>query len=137
MRARRSLLAPPSVVIKGRQSNYRRMEAAMSAISDQLRAVRPSLQDIGVQSAWLDHFGGQLLREFPRGTGPEAGVRTRARPAIWSNPRGFQRAGGRLLVAARGMRAAALRGDLVRVRAAFPLVRAACNGCHRDFRAPA
>lgn len=129
-------LAPPGVAIKGRQANYRRMAAALKGLGEELRAARPSLEQIRVQSAWLDHFGTQVLRWFPRGTGAEAGVRTRALPEIWSNHAGFTRAGARLVVAVRGVRAAAGRGDIGQVRTFYAAVRSACSGCHDDFRAP-
>ena len=77
-----------------------------------------------------------MLGWFPRGTGPETGVRTRAKPEIWSNPSGFRLAGAALLVAARELSAAAQSGDVARIRAALPGVTRACGGCHDSFRAP-
>ena len=62
-------------------------------------------------------------------------MRTRARPEIWSDALGFQRAGATLLVAVRTLDAAAQRGDIVGVRAAMPQVAHACSGCHDDYRA--
>lgn len=131
-------LRPPEAAgtIRARQANYKQMAAAMKGIGDELKGSRPSAHRIRRHSAVIAGFAPQLLRWFPRGTGPEAGVRTRARPDIWADNQGFTRAGAVLVVAARNLDAAARRGDLAGVRAALPAVRSACGGCHDDFRAP-
>jgi len=127
---------PPSSVIQTRQAHYKQMGAAMKAINDQLRGGSPDLAAIRPRAALLAHYGVQVLRWFPRGSGPQAGVRTRARPEIWSDWAGFERAGARLLVAARAVNQAARRGDLAAVRAGMPALARACSGCHDDYRAP-
>jgi len=122
--------------IRTRQANYKQMAAAMKGINDQLRSRRPSAQAIRRSSAVIAGFAPRLLTWFPRGSGLEAGVRTRARPEIWANHRDFTRAGAVLVVAARNLDAAARRGDVAAVRAALPAVSRACGGCHDDYRAP-
>jgi cytochrome c556 len=134
--AAQRVAAPPAQTIQTRQHNYKQMAAALKAVGDELRGSSPSLAAIRRHSATLESYARQVLRWFPPGTGAEAGVRTRALPAIWSDRPGFERAGARLLVATRGLNAAARRGDLDRIRAALPAVRSACSGCHDDFRAP-
>ena len=131
-------LRPPEAAarIQTRQANYKQMAAAMKGLGDELRGANPSLAEIRRRTATVARFAPHLLRWFPRGTGPEAGVRTRALPAIWANHEAFTRAGAALVVAARGLDSAARRGDLGAVRAALPRVRGACSGCHDDFRAP-
>jgi cytochrome c556 len=123
-----------AATIHARQANYKQMGAAMKAINDELHGSNPSLAGLRTRTRVIAGFAPQLLRWFPHGTGPEAGVRTRALPAIWSNHRGFTRAGAVLVVAARELDGAARRGDLAAVRAALPRVRGACSGCHDDFR---
>lgn len=122
--------------ISDRQANYKQMAAAVKGINDQLHGSSPSVPAIRRNSNVILRFAPQVLRWFPPGTGPEAGVRTRARPEIWSNPGGFTSAGARLLVAARDLDSAARRGDANAIRAAMSGVRRACSNCHDDFRAP-
>jgi cytochrome c556 len=122
--------------IRMRQANYKQMAAAMKAIRDQLRASRPSVSAIRRGSALVTGHAVNVLRWFPRGTGPEAGVRTRALPQIWAEHAAFTRRGAVLLAAARRLDAAARRGDIAQVRAALPAVAGACGACHDDFRAP-
>jgi len=126
----------PADVIHMRQANYKQMGAAMHAISEQLHGASPSIDAIRQGSRTIVGFAPQLLRWFPRGTGPEAGVRTRALPEIWTDNQNFRRAGAGLLVAARSLDAAARRGDLAAVRAAVPQLAHACSNCHDTYRAP-
>ena len=128
---------PPAETIRMRQANYKQMAAAVKGINDQLHAGSPSLPDIRRHSALLNRRAVQVLNWFPRGTGPEAGVRTRAKPEIWSDPQGFRTAGAHLLVATRALDAAARRGDVDSIRAGFRGVQSACGGCHEGYRGPA
>lgn len=122
--------------IHARQARYKQMAAAMKGVRDELRGDAPSLDALRRHSGLIAGYAVQLLRWFPHGSGAEAGVRTRARPEIWSNRAGFHRAGADLLVAARALEAAAQGGDIARIRAAVPPVARACSACHDDYRAP-
>jgi cytochrome c556 len=126
----------PADLIRERQGHYKQMGAAIKGINDQLHSDVPSIPAIQQGSRVIVTFAPQLLRWFPHGTGPEAGVRTRALPEIWSDNHNFQRAGAGLLVAARALDAAAQRGDLAALRAAVPQVAHACSACHDTYRAP-
>ncbi len=122
--------------IRMRQANYKQMGGAMHAITEQLRSETPSIDAIRGSSRTIVGHAANVLRWFPRGTGAEAAVPTRARPEIWSDHAGFTRAGAGLLVAARNLDAAARRGDLEAIRAAVPGVSRACSTCHDSYRAP-
>lgn len=126
----------PAEMIRARQANYKQMGAAMKGINEQLRSSAPSIPIIRQGSHLIAGYALQLLRWFPRGTGAEAGARTRARPEIWSDNPGFHRAGAVLLVAARNLDAAAQGDDLAAIRAAVPQVARACSNCHDNYRAP-
>lgn len=126
----------PADRIRERQAHYKQMGGAMKGISEQLRSSTPSIPAIRQGSRVIVTFAPQLLRWFPHGTGPEAGVRTRALPAIWADNQNFRRAGAVLLVAARALDGAAQRGDIAAIRAAVPQVARACSNCHDSYRAP-
>jgi len=83
----------PADLIRERQAHYKQMGGAMKGLYDQLHSDTPSLDAIRQSSRTVVTFAPQLLRWFPRGTGPEAGVRTRALPEIWSDNQNFRRAG--------------------------------------------
>ena len=123
--------------IQARQANYKQMAAAQKGISEQLRSGSPDIAQIRTRAAFLADRSVHVLRWFPRGTGPEAGVRTRAKGEIWSDHAGFQRAGANFVVAARALNRAASSGDIAQVRAAFPGVGRSCGACHDGYRVPA
>jgi cytochrome c556 len=127
---------PPAETIRMRQTNYKQMGAAMKGINEQVRSSSPQIEAIRAGSRTILGHAPNVLRWFPRGTGPESGVRTRARPEIWSDHAGFTRTGATLLVAARNLDAAARRGDIAAIRAAMPAVGRACSSCHDSYRAP-
>ena len=127
---------PAAPVIQARQARYKQMGGAMKGINDQLRGGSPDVAAIRPRAALLANYGLRVLRWFPRGSGPQAGIRTRAQPEIWSDWAGFERAGARLLVAARALNQAARSGDIAAVRAAMPALARACSACHDDYRAP-
>ena len=101
------------------------------------RAIGVRRRLAGSRAALLADRSVRVLTWFPRGTGAEAGVRTRAKPDIWSNPAGFRQAGATFVVAARALNVAARAGDVAQIRAAFTGVSHACSNCHDSFRGPA
>ena len=128
--------ANAAATIQARQGNYKQMAAALKGISDQLRSGSPDIAQIRPRAALLADRSVHVLGWFPRGTGAEAGVRTRARPEIWSDPATFRERGAAFVVAARALNNAARAGDIAAIRAAFPNVPRACGACHDSFRAP-
>jgi len=136
MAAAQSRAVPAADTIRMRQANYKQMGGAVKGINDQLAADTPAISEIRRHSATLAGHARNVLTWFPRGSGAEAGVRTRAKPEIWSDPRGFRVASANLLVAARGLDAAARRGDAAAVRTALPDLRRTCAACHDSYRGP-
>jgi cytochrome c556 len=126
-----------AATIQARQGNYKQMAGALHEILEQLHSGTPDVAQIRPRAALLADRSVRVLGWFPRGTGAETGVRTRAKPEIWSNPAGFRQAGATFVVAARALNAAAQAGDVARIRAAVPGVTRACGGCHDLFRGPA
>src|SRR5690349_17430065 len=87
--------APPqAAAIKSRQDKLRDMGGALKAITDELKkpkvdwdnTIIPNAQTIQDRSAYL-------LNWFPKGTGPESGVKTYALPALWQKQDDFQKVG--------------------------------------------
>ena len=122
--------------IRTRQANYKQIGKAMKAIGDELKGDAPSLPAIQANADRIAGFAPQILGWFPAGSGPEAGLKTRAKPEIWSDQQGFGSAAAGLITASERFRALARAGDLEAVRAALPQVQKACKQCHDRFRAP-
>ena len=60
-------------------------------------------------------------------------LETWAKPEIWTDPKGFEAAGGAWYAAAQKLWAAT---DEASFKAAFPAVGEGCKGCHDKFRRP-
>jgi cytochrome c556 len=69
---------------------------------------------------------------FPEGS--DKGHDTKAKPDIWSDPAGFQKAADALADGADKLVAAATANDPAAFADAFKATGAACGGCHRNFR---
>jgi cytochrome c556 len=67
---------------------------------------------------------------FPAGSTENS----KARPEVWSDRAGFERAAGNAAEATAKLAAAAKAGDRDAVSAAFREVGASCGGCHRNYR---
>lgn len=123
-------------IVHNRQANYKQIAGAVRTINQQLRADQPAIDQIRQAAALVADRSAQVSGWFPAGTGPEAGVRTRALPVIWQTPDDFRAKAVNFVVAARALNDAAQRGDLAAVRAAFPALGQACSACHHSYRAP-
>ena len=77
--------APADIAqIKSRQDKLRDMASALKQIDDELKKRSPDWENLiqpNVQI--LQERSPFLLKWFPKGSGPEAGAKTYALPAIW------------------------------------------------------
>jgi len=129
--------SPETALIKSRQDKLRDMGGALKAIDDELKKGNPDWDNIIVPNAdTLQGRSGFLLNWFPKGSGPESGVKTYALPAIWQKGDDFTKLGKamqaevakfRQVVAARN--AGALKDE------SFNLGKA-CKACHDNYRSP-
>jgi cytochrome c556 len=126
----------PAQLIQNRQAGYKQINVAFRAVLEQSRAGEPDLAAIRQHAAVIARLAPQVSGWFPRGTGPETGVRTRAKAEIWTNPDAFRSSSVNLVVAARRLDAAARGNDIAAIRAAFQALGRTCSGCHDQFRGP-
>ena len=125
----------PVAAIKMRQANYKEMGGDFKAISDEIRTGSPDWTSVRASARDLAARAPGQQRLFVRGSGAEAGVRTRALPLIWADSVGFSRANADLVRATAALDAAAQRGDLTGLVNARAMVGATCKGCHDKYRA--
>ena len=125
----------PAAAIAARQAGFKAQGAAFKVILDQTRSPTPDIAAIRTAANTLNNNAGQIGSWFPAGSGPEAGVPTRARAEIWTNPTGFATALINFRAAAPQLKAAADSGDVARIQAQFRATGATCGGCHTGFRA--
>ncbi len=126
--------ATPAQTISARQANFKQMGRAFKAVGDQLKQSAPDVATIRTNATIIAQSAGRVHSGFPRGSGPEAGVKTAALPIIWQDNRDFQAKANQLVGAARGLKRAADGGNLDAIKAAVPALGGACKGCHDKFK---
>jgi cytochrome c556 len=78
-----------------------------------------------------------VVKYFPPGTGiGEVPIKTRAKPEIWQEHDKFLAADKTVAGQVAALEAALKGGDKEKIEAAFKELDG-CNGCHKEFRAPA
>jgi cytochrome c556 len=128
--------ASENPAFKQRHQNFEAMGKAMKGIFDEFKKPAASLAVIKTNSAILAQSSKRVAGHFPKGTGPESGVKTDALPAIWAKPADFKAAADRLVTASAGLQVAAATGDMTKIKAAAGAVGGSCKGCHDSFRKP-
>lgn len=129
-----AVAATPKQVIEARQGNFKKIGKSTKAIFDELRKPAPDMAVFHANGPVFVQLSSQLPRWFPKGTGPEAGVKTGAKPDIWAKPAEFRTAAVNFNNAARAFNAAAIKGDGAAVGAAARALGGTCKGCHDNFR---
>ena len=128
--------ADVATVMHDRHERYEEIGKAMKGIGRELKADSPSVDTVRGHAALIARYAPQIPSWFPAGTGPETGIRTRAKAEIWTDNRTFLQRAAALRVAAERFDQAAQGGDLAAIRAAQPGLSDACKNCHDRFRAP-
>ena len=126
----------PAQLIQNRQAGYKQIVAAFRAVQVQARGSNPDLAVIRSQSAIIARLAPSVSGWFPRGTGPEAGVRTRAKAEIWVHRREFRAAAVNLVVAARRLQSVSRGSNVPAIQAAARTLGETCSSCHDRFRVP-
>ncbi|MDR3511912.1 MAG: cytochrome c [Caulobacteraceae bacterium] len=121
-------------VIHARQAHYKEIGKATKGLSEALNSPSPQLPAIQAYARQIDQLAPQIPSWFPAGSGPEAGVKTGAKPDIWAKSAEFKAAAAAFTTEAHRLDQVAAAGDLNAVRAEFPALGKACKTCHESFR---
>src|SRR5438105_8253408 len=79
-----------------RHKNFKQMGGAFKAILDELKKDTPDTAVVAANAHKVKTFAADLPHWVPKGSGPETGMKTLAKPVIWSDPKGFGAAATRL-----------------------------------------
>ncbi|MCX7283598.1 MAG: cytochrome c [Novosphingobium sp.] len=128
------LLAAPADSIASRIAGYRDLGAAFKSVNDSLRAPSPDTGKLKAAAQTIRASAAHQYKWFPRGTGPEAGVKTAAKAAIWTNSAEFKKAQDAFAAKAIAFEGVAASGDEAAIRSASRVLGATCKSCHDQFR---
>lgn len=128
--------APAEQTIKARQVHLKDLGAAFKEVRDQLRSSRPDMAQLNSASGQIAALATQMSDWFPQGSGPESRVKTDAKPEIWSDPAGFEKALKNFQAEAPKLQQLAAANDVGGIKAQVGKLGGACKGCHDNYRVP-
>ena len=124
----------PVDAIKTRQQGLKDLGAAFKLVRDQVKTDSPDTDKIKVAAVNVKKVADEIATWFPQGSGPEAGVKTAAKPEIWSNADGFTAARNKFIEQADKFVQAANSGDVNAIGGQTKALGEACGACHDKFR---
>jgi cytochrome c556 len=122
-------------VIQARQAHYKQIGGASKGIHDELGKPAPSVVAIQGFAKQIDALAPQIPSWFPAGSGPEAGVKTQAKPEIWTDAAGFRTVAAAFATEAHHFDDVAQGGNIDAIRAEYTNLGKACFACHSKYRA--
>jgi cytochrome c556 len=121
--------------VVARQAHYKELNGAFKAINEQLKSDAPDKAAIAATAAKMKALAEDLPSWFPKGSGPEAGVKTAAKAEIWTDAEGFAAAATKLQGETAKLADAATAGDMDAIKGQARATNAACKACHDKYRA--
>ncbi len=128
---------PGGKAVLARQAHMKELAKAFGGVGAELRKDAPDKAVVAAGAATAKSLAQQLPGWFPKGSGPEAGVKTAAKAEIWSDAAGFDAAAMRLQTEMTKLADLSAAGDLDAIKAQARATGAACQACHEKYRAPA
>jgi cytochrome c556 len=128
---------PGGKAVQARQAHMKELAKTFGGIGAELRKEAPDKAAIAASAASAKSLAQALPTWFPKGSGPEAGVKTAAKAEIWGDAAGFDAAATKLQTEVGKLADVAGGGELEAIRGQFRATGASCNACHDKYRAPA
>lgn len=125
--------APPDI-IKVRQHGLKDLGAAFKVVRDEFKGGSPDNNKIRSAAAEIKKAAAAIPDWFPAGSGPVPGIKTAAKPEIWSDAPGFAAARDAFVEHAGKFAVLADSGDMAALGGESKLLGQSCGGCHDKFR---
>ena len=129
-----ALALDAAAVEKARSDFFHSLGKPAKGLRDELQKGTPDLNAVKGYAADIARIAPNLPAQFPAGSGPESGVKTEAKPNIWSDPAGFKTDAAGLASAATALNAAAQGGNIDAIKTAYGNLGQACKTCHTTYR---
>lgn len=120
--------------IAQRQKGLKAMGGAFKTINDNLKTDAPDAKLIAAQATIIKAQAAHVPHWFPKGSGPEAGFKTAAKPEIWTDGAKFAAAAKGLQTESAKLETIAKGGDIDAIKAQVKATGGACGTCHTPFR---
>jgi len=126
---------PGGKAVLARQAHYKELNAAFAGLNAELRKDSPDKALVAADAGKMKALATDLPSWFPKGSGPEAGVKTQAKAEIWTDAAGFAAAVTKLQAETAKLQDLAAAGDLDATKAQARATAGACKACHDAYRA--
>lgn len=121
-------------VVKTRQAGLKQLGGAFKSLSDQLNSPSPDKAQVAALTKRINQIAPQIAGWFPAGSGPQPGIKTHAKPEIWTRNAEFQADAHALAGETAKLAAIGAGGDIDAVKAQVKATGAKCGACHSAFR---
>ena len=126
--------ASAAEVVKARQRGLKTLGAAFKTIRDELRGDSPDAAKIRSAAADITHAASAFGKWFPAGTGPASGVKTDAKPEVWTDAAGFAAAQDTFVGEANKWAQLGNSTDASAWKEGAASLGQSCKGCHDKYR---
>jgi cytochrome c556 len=128
--------ADPAIekAVSSRQANFKTMGKSFKALSEALAASPADLNAVKQNAQTLANTAAVQPGLFPKGSGPESGLKMEAKAEIWSDNATFVRLQKDNISAAQALASAAQGGDVAAIQKARGALGGTCKACHEKFR---
>jgi cytochrome c556 len=126
----------PAATIKARQEKFKDLGKQAKALVGQLKSGTLDKATAPDEAKKIAEYAHDLPTWFPKGTGLDSGVKTLAKPEIWTQQDDFKAAAEKFQTEADKLVEVVAAGDIAAVGAQFQATGKACQGCHKPFRTP-
>jgi cytochrome c556 len=123
-----------AAVVKARQQRFKALGAAFKVVRDELKTDSPDAAKIRAASADITQAAGAIDDWFPNGSGPDSGVKTDARPEVWTDPAGFFTAREAFVREANKWAQLGINTDVSAWKEGAASLGQSCKGCHDHYR---
>ena len=125
---------PEARAVKARQANFKKLGGWMKQIDEEIKSGKPNAKDVQDQAQKIVALSADIPKWFPKGTGPEAGVNTAAKPGIWEDPERFAKLHREFSAEADKLVTTASGDELVGLESQYFSTGVGCANCHKAFR---
>lgn len=127
---------PAGRAADARHASFEGIGDAMKTIDDEFKTKDPNLDAIRQASARINGLAPKVPSWFPAGSGPDDGIYTDARQAVWTKPDEFKAVAAKFAEQAAAFNTLAQGNDVAAIGDGMKGLGGACKGCHDKFREP-
>jgi len=125
----------PEELVNQRQAGMKELGAASKALNTMAKSGEINATEAVKAANTAAQHAKAMPNWFAKGTGADAGFKTKARAEIWSDTDAFSKAAQQLDAAASQISTAAQAGDKAGFTAGVDQFNGSCQSCHKAFRA--